>query len=124
MPARAILFLLLISLFPSAALADIIAVYSARFGSGYRVEIADNGDMRADLEAGQVLLVSGREAYLVEERLTGPIVTRLEDLTALWAEHCRRADALCGRSGLIALGATRKVSRERQNRHRLFPAPE
>jgi hypothetical protein len=86
MRARAIFFLLIVAFLPSAAHAGMIAIYSGGFGSGYRIEIAEDGDMRGDLDSGDVLLVRDGEAFLIEERLTGPIVTRVEDLAALWAE--------------------------------------
>jgi hypothetical protein len=93
-PVRFFLFLLLSALLPSAAFTDIRAVYSAGLGRGYAIEIADNGNLRADVDSGLVLLVRDGQAYLIHERLTGPVVTRAEDLTGLWEE---RAAALAAK---------------------------
>lgn len=69
-------------LIPGAAAAGIRAVYVAKLRPSMEIKRADNGDMDADLGYGRRLLVRGGEAFIVQERLTGRIVTRLEDLDA------------------------------------------
>ncbi|HEY0014422.1 MAG TPA: hypothetical protein VGB79_16390 [Allosphingosinicella sp.] len=71
------------ALLPTAAEAGIRARYSERFGPPRMIEIADNGDFSADLGSGVRLVAVSGEEYLVRERLTGPIVTRLADFAAL-----------------------------------------
>jgi hypothetical protein len=71
------------ALLAAPAQAGLRARYGERFGPPRVIEIADNGDYSADLGFGARLVVVGGEAYLVQERLTGPIVNRLADLAAL-----------------------------------------
>ena len=79
---------LLVALLPAAATAaGLRAVYVPKMGDSVEVTVADNGDIDADLGFGdRRLVVRGGRAYVVEERLTGPIVHRLEDLEALAGE--------------------------------------
>src|SRR5688500_5974947 len=66
-----------------AAVAGLRAVYVPGMGESAEIRIADNGDIDAELSGGRRLFVRGGHAFVVEERLTGPIVHRLEDLEAL-----------------------------------------
>lgn len=96
--------LLLLLLMPLRAEAGIRAVYSARLSPAIEIAIADNGDFDASVGHHRRVVKRGGEVYLVEERLTGPIVDRLEDLSALAAEagHAVRA----GDPPLESLGST------------------
>jgi hypothetical protein len=83
---RTFVFLLL-ALAPAMAAAGIRATFAAERDRPTIVVIADNGDIDAELWTGARLIVKGGRAFIVEERLTGPIVTRLEDLGAIVAER-------------------------------------
>lgn len=86
---RRALFILML-LLPSAALADLRAVYSGELNYVLTVELADDGKMRGGLESGNELLVADGRSFVIDDRLTGPIVTRVEDLTAFWDEQAKR----------------------------------
>jgi hypothetical protein len=90
---RARFFLLLILFFSSPALADIRAVYSSSMGGRTVVEIADSGDMRNETNSGLDLIVRGNGLYIIDARLTGPIVSRGEDLLGAWRERAARLKA-------------------------------
>jgi hypothetical protein len=78
---RLLAVLLLVA--PSPVVAGLRAVYGNEGTRPLAVEIADNGDFVAELSPDRRLLVRGEDAYLVEERLTGPLVTRVADLRTL-----------------------------------------
>ncbi len=75
---------------PSAALADVRAIYSGELGHVLKVDVAADGDIRGDLQSGDELLVTDGGTFVIDDRLTGPIVTRAEDLTGLWDEKARQ----------------------------------
>jgi hypothetical protein len=81
--------ILLLALIPATATAGIRAVYTSGWGSNDIIEIADNGDMRIESNSGLDLVVRDGELYTIENRLTGPIVTRGEDLFAVLRERAR-----------------------------------
>ena len=84
-----ILLFLTLAMVPSSAAAGIRAVYyvgERLDGFVGVVEVGDNGDVRADLSPGRHLVVRAGEAFLVTDRLTGPVVTRVDDLAALLAD--------------------------------------
>ncbi|MBV9884898.1 MAG: hypothetical protein JO276_17955 [Sphingomonadaceae bacterium] len=93
------LFLLLV---PAAAPAGIRATYAGGEQPAMTIEIADNGDVRADVAEGWQLIVLGGRAYLVQDRLTGPLVMRVEDLAALLPASRASAAAASGGSATIA----------------------
>jgi hypothetical protein len=96
-------------------LADVKAIYSSDLDYGYPLEVADNGDLRARMENGDELLVRGGAAQIVHERLTGPIVTRAEDLLSVWREQAQRPANENGtiRQVSIVSGETRTVNGRR-----------
>src|SRR5687767_6722181 len=75
--------ILLLVLIPATATAGIRAVYSSSWGGNDIIEIADNGDIRIESNGGLDLVVRNGELYTIENLLTGPIVTRGEDLFAV-----------------------------------------
>src|SRR3954447_18810063 len=86
--------LVLIAWWPGAATAGLHAVYG---GGGLthsiEIRIADNGDFDADTDYGRRIVRKAGETFLVEQRYTGPLVTRASDLRALVAERAVRAKA-------------------------------
>lgn len=66
---------------PGCALAGIEAVYVRDLGPSVALAIADNGDFDAEF-GGRKLVRRGNRVWLISERLTGPIVNRLDDLEA------------------------------------------
>jgi hypothetical protein len=76
------LILLLFALAPAAAAAGTRATFVDRDGLRQTIVIADNGDLDVGLRTGGRLIVTGGRAYVVEERLTGPLVTALDALEA------------------------------------------
>lgn len=74
------LILLLLALAPAPAAAGTRATFIDRLGLRQTIIIADNGDLDVELRTGGRLIVSGGRAYVVEERLTGPLVTALDEL--------------------------------------------
>jgi hypothetical protein len=72
---------------PSAAGAGLRAIYDRPLGDAAEVLVADNGNVAATLWDGRRLIVRSGEAFIVEERLTGPIVTRLADYRAVLAQR-------------------------------------
>jgi hypothetical protein len=81
--------ILVLALVPASAMAGVRATYTAPMSAPMVVEIADNGDIEAELYGGQRLVVIANHAFIVEDRLTGPLVNRLEDLAALRAATSR-----------------------------------
>jgi hypothetical protein len=77
-----LLILLLLAPAPAAAAAGTRATFTDRDGFRQTIVIADNGDLDVELRTGGRLIVSGGRAYVVEERLTGPLVTALDELEA------------------------------------------
>ena len=75
--------IVLLALIPASALAGTRATYAGGESGPMVIEIADNGDISANITESSRLLVLANHAFIVEERLTGPLVTRLEDLAAL-----------------------------------------
>lgn len=81
-----LLLIVLLALAPSAAVAGTRATYVDENGHRRIILIADNGDFDAQLWMGQRLIVRGGRAYIVEDQLTGPLVTPLDELGAATAE--------------------------------------
>ena len=77
-----LIILLLLALLPAAVAAGTRATYVDRMGYRQTIVIADNGDMDVELRAGGRLIVRDGRAYIVEDRLTGPLVTPLDELEA------------------------------------------
>lgn len=84
-----LLLILLLALIPGTATAGIRATFGVDMGAPILVEIADNGDISAELGNGRRLLVLAGEDYLVVDRLTGPLVMRPADLRVAAAERPR-----------------------------------
>jgi len=99
---------LLIVGIPACADAGLRAVYDLPLGMAAEVRVADNGDLVASLQDGTRLFVRDGEAFLVEDRLTGPLVTRLADMDALAAEKTARA-ALGGEEPALVPAGTETV---------------
>src|SRR3954466_552768 len=74
MIARLFAFLLLVA--PGCAEAGVEAVYVRGMGPSIELNIADNGDLDAAIGAGRKLVRRGGRVWLVQDRLTGPIVDR------------------------------------------------
>lgn len=89
MIARIVAILLFVA--PGSALAGIEAVYVRGLGPSIELTIADNGDLNADLGARRKLVRRGGQVWLVQDRLTGPIVNRIEDLEAAAGNQTREA---------------------------------
>lgn len=88
MIARLVLLLLFVA--PGSALAGIEAVYVRNLGPSIELTIADNGDL--DAVSGRMKVVRrGGQVWLIQERLTGPIVDRLDDLEAAAGSKTRKA---------------------------------
>jgi hypothetical protein len=83
--------LLLLALAPAAAAAGTRATFIDRLGTRQTIVIADNGDLDVELHTGRHLIVSGGRAYVVEERLTGPLVTALDEVEAAGAARAATA---------------------------------
>lgn len=83
--------ILLFLLIPSAAAGGTRATYAIERSAPVVIEIADNGDFAAQLQRSRRLVVRSGEAFLVEERLTGPVVMRVADLAAVLAARARRS---------------------------------
>lgn len=77
---------------PGAALAGIEAVYVRGMGPSIELTIADNGDLDAEMGRSK-LIRRGDRTWLIQDRLTGPVVTRLEDLEAAAAGSEKRVPA-------------------------------
>lgn len=88
---RRLILVLALAVVPAAAIAGIRATYAVEHSHPVVIEIADNGDMNADLDGGRTLIVKAGQAYLVEDRLTGPVVMRLDDLAAIARERSESA---------------------------------
>jgi hypothetical protein len=100
---------LLLALVPATAAAGLRAVYVPSMGYSTEVKVADNGDLDADLGGGRRLVVRGARSYVVTERLTGPIVHRLEDMATLAGDRWTallRASPETGAVTLVPLGPT------------------
>lgn len=96
--------LLILALISSSAEAGMRATYGAAMRSPMVVEVADNGDVRASLGPNRRLIILADGAYLVEDRLTGPLVTQVPTDTSPAATPARnfveRGTAeVSGRSG-------------------------
>jgi hypothetical protein len=77
-----LLMLVALALAPAAAAAGTRAIFVDEHGFRQTFLIADNGDFDAELRMGQHLIVRDGRAFIVEERLTGPVVTPLDELEA------------------------------------------
>ena len=84
------LFALLLLATPEAAAAGLRAVYVQPLGGSTEVEVADNGDLDVDFGDGRRLVVRAGRAWVIEDRLTGPLVQRVEDLEALAGDAWKR----------------------------------
>lgn len=89
--------IVLLALVPAPAMAGMRATYTAPHSAPWVIEIADNGDIDANLGDWR-LVVLANHAFIVEDRLTGPLVSRIEDLAALLppAAHPRAAAQAVG----------------------------
>ena len=74
--------IVLLALIPASATAGMRATYTAPHSAPWVIEIADNGDIDANLGDWRLVVLANR-AFIVEDRLTGPLVSRIEDLAAL-----------------------------------------
>lgn len=81
-----LLLIILLALSPAPAVAGTRASYIDEHGQRRIILIADNGDFDAQLWMGQRLIVRSGRAYIVDERLTGPLVTPLDELAAAATE--------------------------------------
>ena len=86
MSRRPFLPALLLIVSGQPAQAGIRALYTDDWEKRTEILVADNGDIDAELEEGRRLLVRNGEAFIIEDRLTGPLVARLADVEALAAE--------------------------------------
>jgi len=77
-----LIILLLLALLPAAAAGGTRATFIDEMGFRQTIVIADNGDLDVELRARGRLIVRDGRAYIVEERLTGPLVTPLDELEA------------------------------------------
>jgi hypothetical protein len=83
-----LLMLVALALAPAAAAAaGTRAIFVDEHGFRQTFLIADNGDFDVELRMGQHLIVRDGRAFIVEERLTGPIVTPLDELEAAARER-------------------------------------
>lgn len=102
------LFALLLLAAPGAAAAGFRAVYVQPLGGATEVKVADNGDLDADLGGGRRLVVRAGRAYVIEDRLTGALVQRLEDLETLagdaWKHAAERSGPAADVRPLVPLG--------------------
>jgi len=89
MIARLVALLLLAA--PACAAAGIEAVYVRGLGPSIELTLADNGDLDADIGGRRKLVRRGGQVWIVQERLTGPIVDRLADLEAAAGNKAREA---------------------------------
>lgn len=108
MLVRLFALLLVLLAAPGAAVAGLRAVYVEPLGGATEVKVADNGDLDVDFGDGRRLVVRGGRAWVVEDRLTGPLVQRLEDLRVLagdaWDRVAERSDPAPGEWPLVPLG--------------------
>ncbi len=81
------LLILLLALVALPAAAGIRATYAVEEDEPALVEIGDNGDVSADMGWGDRLIVRAGQAFIVDQRLTGPLVMRVEDVAAIVAER-------------------------------------
>lgn len=92
---RSFAWLMLLAL-PGSAVAGLRAVYVQSGGASTEVRIADNGDIEADWDNGRRLSVRAGRAYVIETRLTGQMIQRLEDLETVagtvWTDVIERPD--------------------------------
>jgi hypothetical protein len=102
---RSVLLLLaLVASHATPAEAGLHAVYADRF-EAEDIWVADNGDTVESLGPRKRLVIRGGEAFVVEERLTGPVVFRLADLEAI--VRTRRAASPAPRTAMpdfVSLG--------------------
>ncbi|HTU11739.1 MAG TPA: hypothetical protein VMG08_12675 [Allosphingosinicella sp.] len=82
-----LLLLVVLVLTPSLAAAGMRATFVGPLGYRQVIRVADNGDLEIEMPTGGRLIVNHGRAFFVDDRLTGPIVTPLEDLTAAVAER-------------------------------------
>jgi hypothetical protein len=99
--------LLILALAPSAALADMTAVYGAPNSSfSMKIEIASNGDLRGYVSAkpgdprvtvkgpvgpqGMSFITRSGQGYFIQADPSGPIVTRVEDMATVMAEQMQQ----------------------------------
>ena len=68
---------------PTHAGAGVRAAYSNGWGSPLEVAIDDRGNASIRYDEARRIIVANGETHIVEERLTGPVVIRAEDLDAL-----------------------------------------
>jgi hypothetical protein len=103
MPRRLLFLLLALVAAPSSrADAGLHAVYKDPFDP-VEVWVANNGDAVASLGGRKRLVVRGGEAFVVEQRLTGPLVYRLADLEPIVRER-QAAAATRAMPDFVSLG--------------------
>jgi hypothetical protein len=97
--------LLLLVLVPNSAMAGVRATYAATHSAPWVIEIGDNGDINAELGEFRLLVLANR-AFIVTDRLTGPLVDRVEDLAALLPPAGRGQGATrVGDAGIVLRGS-------------------
>jgi hypothetical protein len=109
----AMLLLPALALAASPARAGLHAEY--RNGSSVSdLLVADNGDMVGTFFDRHRLILRGGEAFVVERRLTGPVVYRLADLDAILRERraLKTPAAAAAAPGLASIGMRRVGDRE------------
>jgi hypothetical protein len=105
--------LVLLTLIPAPAVAGIRAIYGAPLEAPTVIEIADNGDINAGFADNWRLIVRGNRAFIVEDRLTGPLVMRAEDLAALLPAASRpQAATPASGSGIVERGTAEVNGRQ------------
>jgi len=101
--------LILLALIPGPAMAGIRATYSAPMSAPMVIEIADNGDINADLGEWRLVVIADR-AFIVQDRLTGPLVSRVEDLAALLPAASGAARSASARGPAVVQRGTAEVN--------------
>ncbi len=119
---RSLIMLILVAM-PVIASAGVRATFAVRMSPPITMTTADNGDMSIELMPGRRLLVKGNEAFIVEERLTGPIVTRLDDLEALVRERATEATPAAPGGFILEQRGVMEIA-GRAGRAYFLPAPQ
>ena len=96
-----LLFALVLALSSAPATAGLRATYAVERAAPRIVQISDTGDINAELSSYRRLIVRGGEAFVVEDRWTGPLVMRVADLQSLLPPA---AAAASSPSGLLEQG--------------------
>jgi hypothetical protein len=99
-----LVLILTLTLISAPAAAGIRATYGAPRSAPKVIEIADNGDINADIAEGWHLIVLAGRAYIIQDRLTGPLVMRADDLAALLPSANPQGGSPASGSGLVQRG--------------------